>query len=240
MNLLWLLPPPQKGVKHPDLRAPQPPARLHLARRPSGNLATGFRPQGVATLGPCLTTLSTLTPEFGVLPAAEPPPSAPPGPRPRPGPQGGGAWRERGPLPRAERSAAQTHHAVLLVPRGVGQGAGGGGRPAVLFVCAGPIGYKEKGPQWAVRGGQTTGAGRGHLCTWARQGPAWTAPALSLEAPCPRLATPRQRGLQPLSWYCSLVIRAPLRPPLPACHSSCSEKALVRGPRGNRSSPRSH
>lgn len=68
MNLPWLLPPPQKGVKHLDLRVPQPPARLHLARRPSA-------------LVPCLTTLSTLTPELGTLPAAELPPSAPPGPR---------------------------------------------------------------------------------------------------------------------------------------------------------------
>ena len=86
----------------------------------------------------------------------------------------------------------------------------------MLFVRAGPIGCKEKGPQWAVRGGQTTGAGRGHLCTWARQGLAWTAPALSLEAPRPRPATPRQRGPQPLSWYRNLVVRAPLRPPPPA------------------------
>lgn len=142
-----------------------------------------------------------------------------------------------GPLPRAERSAAQTYHAVLLVPRGVGQGARGRGRPAVLFVCAGPIGCKEKGPRWAVRGGRTTRAGCGRFCTWARQGPPRTALALSLEAPCPRPAAPRQRGLRPLSWYSSLVVQAPLRPPPPACHLSCPEKALGRGPCGNRGSP---
>lgn len=142
-----------------------------------------------------------------------------------------------GPLPRAERSVAQTYHAVLLVPRGVGQGARGRGRPAVLFVCAGPIGCKEKGPRWAVRGGRTTRAGCGRFCTWARRGPPRTALALSLEAPCPRPATPRQRGLRPLSWYSSLVVQAPLRPPPPACHLSCPEKALGRGPCGNRGSP---
>lgn len=160
MNLPWLPPPPQEGVKHPDLRAPQPSARLHLARRPSGNLRVSLCWAPASPLSPPSPQSSGCSPQLSLhlqLLLG-------------PGPLGGGAWIERGPLPRAERSAAQTHHAVLLVPRGVGQGAGGGGRPAVLFVRAGPIGCKEKGPRWAVRGGQTAGVGHRHLCTWARRG----------------------------------------------------------------------
>lgn len=37
-----------------------------------------------------------------------------------------------------------TYHAVLLIPWGVGKGAGGGRCSAVLLVCAGPISCQEK------------------------------------------------------------------------------------------------
>ena len=58
----------------------------------------------------------------------------------------------------------QTYHAVLLIPRGVGQGAGGRGRPAVLFVCAGPIGFCDGGD--SRKGGPERGFHSGPGGVW--------------------------------------------------------------------------
>ena len=68
-------------------------------------------------------------------------------------------------------------------------------------------------------------------------GAAPDSPGTEPRSPPSPAAAPRQRGLRPRSWYSSLVVQAPPHPPPPACHPSCPEKALGRGPCGNRGSP---
>lgn len=129
LNLLWLLPTQDRA------KDTAPAGHLSHAIQPQ---CSGLRVSAHASSLSHTSSLPTADCSSGLL-EAEPPTIS-------------SSWdlalegraRQKAPVGLGGVSMAQTYHAVLLIPRGVGKGAGGGGRPAVLFVCAGPIGCQEK------------------------------------------------------------------------------------------------